>query len=105
MAPETGDWPCEPAGAAALRLRVPDAFDPISVSEKKGVYTCSAALEPAALQDLVDALPDIVRTAAGVPLEFRVEVTLGEGKDVAADTVESLNGLLKDVSPDLGLKP
>ena len=105
VAPEIGDWPCEPAGAAALRLRVPDAFDPISVSEKKGVYTCSAALEPAALQDLVDALPDIVRTAAGVRLEFSIRVKLGNGKDVPPDTVESIKALLEGVDPSLRLTP
>ena len=104
VAPGSGAWPCDVAGSAAVTLKPPADFKPQSVSETSGAYTSSAALAPDGLQDLVDALPDIVKAAAGVPLEFRLEVTLGQGKDVAADTVESLNELLKEVTPDLRLK-
>ena len=62
-------------------------------------------LDPGALQDLVDALPDIVKAAAGLPLEFRLDVKLGAGvKEVESSTVESIDRLLRDVSPDLGLR-
>ena len=55
--------------------------------------------------DLVDALPEIVKAAAGVPLEFRLDVTVGDsGKDVDSDTVESVEKLLREVSPDLRLR-
>ena len=104
-APGSGQWPCELAGAATVTLRVPAKFEPISVSEQKATYGASATLDPASLQDLVDVLPGIVKAAAGVPLEFRLDVKLGEsGKDVEAETVESVNALLKGVSPDLHLK-
>ena len=104
IAPGSGTWPCDVSGAAAVTLRPPTGFEPKSVSETGAAYTSSAALEPASLQDLVDALPEIVKTAAGVPLEFRLEVTLGNGKDVASDTVESVSELLQEVNPDLRLK-
>ena len=39
-----------------------------------------------------------------MPLEFRLEVTLGNGKEVASDTVESISELLQDINPDLRLK-
>ena len=104
-APGSGEWPCEQAGAAAVTLRVPDKFEPTSVSDQAATYGGSATLEPASLQDLVDALPDIVRAAAGVPLEFRLDVRLGEsGKDVGAEALDSVNALLKGVNPDLHLK-
>ena len=103
--PESGEWPCELVGAATVTLRVPAKFEPTSVSDQKATYSTSAALDPASLQDLVDALPDIVKAAAGVPLEFRLDVKLGESeKDVHAETVDSVNVLLKGVSPDLHLK-
>ena len=102
--PGKGDWPCELTGAAEVALRPPAEFKPESVSETSGAYTSSAVVEPAGLQDLVDALPDIVKAAAGVTLEFRLDVTLGDGKDVAPDTVESINQLLEDVNPELRLK-
>ena len=104
-APGSAVWPCDLAGAAAVTLRPPAAFEPKSVSELRVSYTSSAALDPAALQDLVDALPEIVKAAAGLPLEFRLDVKLGDsGKDVAPETVESIDTLLHDVSPDLHLK-
>ena len=107
--PESGAWPCEVAAAGTVSLRPPTGFDPTSVtpavSKTTAGYGSSAVLDPAALQDLVDALPEIVKAAAGLPLEFRLDVKLGGGvKNVGSDTVESIDKLLRDVSPDLGLE-
>ena len=107
--PDGGPWPCEAAGASAVTLKQPDTRK--DVSEKKGAYvpiprgayTGSAVLEPNELQDLVDALPDVVKTAAGVPLQLRVHITLGDGGDVASETLTSLNELLESVSAGLRL--
>jgi hypothetical protein len=74
------------------------------VPKPKGVYTSSAVLEPSELQDLVDALPDVVKAAAGVPLQFQLSVTLGDGQEIGSETVESINKLLEEVSPDLRLR-
>jgi hypothetical protein len=74
------------------------------VPKPKGVYTSAAALEPSALQDLVDVLPDVIKAAAGVPLQFQLSVTLGDGQVVGSETVESINKLLEEVSADLRLK-
>ena len=105
VAPGSGAWPCDVAGSAAVTLKPPADFEPKSVSETKGAYTSSAVLDPAALQDLNDVLPELVKAAAGVPLEFRLEVTLGKDEDIAPDTMESINKLLKEVNPDLRLGP
>ena len=107
--PGGGPWPCDAAGAGAVSLRPPAGFDPTSVtptvSTTTAGYGSSAVLDPAALQDLVDALPDIVKAAAGLPLQFRLDVTLGSGvKEVGSDTLETLDKLLREVDPDLGLK-
>jgi len=105
----SGVWPCDVVGAAAVTLRPPVDFKPASVapkvSEPRAGYTSSAVLDPAALQDLVDGLPDIVKAAASVPLEFRLDVTLGDGaKEVDSDTIESIDKLLRAMSPDLRLR-
>ncbi len=105
VAPVSGAWPCDVAGSAAVTLKPPADFKRQVVAETKGAYASSAVLDPAALQDLNDVLPEIVKAAAGVPLEFRLEVTLGKDKDIAPDTVESINKLLKEVNPDLLLGP
>ena len=105
MAPGGGPWPCDAAGAAQVTLRQPDGFQPTSVSESREAYTAAAVLEPSRLQDLVDALPEVVKAAAGVPLAFRLDVTLGAaGQDVAPETAASIDALLRGVSPDLRLR-
>ena len=107
--PGGGAWPCDVSSAGTVSLRPPAGFNPTSVTPTVPTITAgygsSAVLDPAALQDLVDALPEIVKAAAGLPLEFRLDVKLGSGvKDVGSDTLESLDELLRGVSPDLSLK-
>jgi len=72
-----------------------------AVTKPKGAYTSSAALKASALQDLVDVLPDIIKVAAGVPLQFQLCVTLGDGQEIASETVAAINKLLEEVSSDL----
>jgi hypothetical protein len=111
LASGSGTWPCDVAGASAVMLKQPAAPGGMAeppqggyVPKPKGVFTSSAALEPSALQDLVDVLPDVVKAAAGVPLRFQLSVTLGDGREISTETVESINKLLEEVSSDLCLK-
>lgn len=71
---------------------------------KIAAYSSSAALEPADFQDLIDVLPDVLKAAAGVPLQFKLSVTLGDGTEVDSGTLEALNELLGKVSSNLRLK-
>src|SRR5829696_318016 len=96
------------AGASAVTLKQRSALGAMAeprpggyVPKPKGVYTSSAALEPSALQDLVDVLPDVAKAAAGVPLQLQLCVTLGDGQEVGSETVESISKLLEDVNSDL----
>jgi hypothetical protein len=111
LAPESGPWPCEMVGASAVALKQPAAEGGAAerqpsgyVSKPKAVYTCSAGLEPSALQDLVDVLPAIVKAAAGVQLRFQLHVSLGDGQPVQSETVVSINKLFEEVSSDLCLR-
>ena len=110
IAPGSGAWPCDAAGASAVTLKQPETptGPPGSrpgekVEEKTGVYTSSAELDPANLQDLIEVLPDIIKAAAGVPLQFKLSVTLGDGQELDSATVESINTLLERVSSSLRL--
>ena len=113
LAPGSGSWPCDAAGASAVTLRQPETpagrngplpAGPMQISERTGVYTSSVELDPSNLQDLIEVLPDIIKAAAGVPLQFKLSVTLGDGQEVGSDTIESLNTLLEEVSANLRLK-
>jgi hypothetical protein len=110
LAPKSGSWPCEMTGASTVTLTQPAA--PVGmagpkpggyVPKPKGVYTSSAALEPSALQDLVEVLPEVIKAAAGMPLHFQLSVTLGNGQEIGSETVESISKLLEEVSLDLRL--
>ena len=110
-APDSGPWPCEMAAASTVTLKQPAATGGTAgsvtgggVSKPKGVYTSSAALEPSALQDLVEALPDIVNAAAGISLRFQLQISLGEGESLTSSKVEEINALLGSVNPELRLK-
>ena len=93
-----------------MTLTQPDAAKDVSEQQgdylptPKGAHTCAAILEPNELQDLVDALPDVVKAAAGVPLQLHVRITLGDGGDVPSETVTSLNELLEGIQSDFCLK-
>lgn len=109
--PSSSAWPCEMAAASTVTLRQPSTAggmeEPVKggyIAKPKGVYTSTAALQPAALQDLVDVLPDVVKAAAGVPLQFQLQVTLGDGEEIASGKVEEINKLLESVSPDLRVR-
>jgi hypothetical protein len=109
LAPDSGLWPCEMAAASTVTLKQPAATGGTTgpgggISKPKGVYTSSAALQPAALQDLVDALPDIVNAAAGISLRFQLQISLGEGESLSSSKVEEINTLLGSVSPELCVK-
>ena len=107
MAPDSAPWPCELAGAGAVVLTQPDAGSVGAGASggpaSAGGRTFSARLEPGALQDLVETLPDVIQATAGVTLRFDVTVTLGDGTEIALETIEAVNELLKGVSDDLCL--
>ena len=110
--PDSGPWPCDAAGAASVTLQPPAAQGvPADLPandramETPRVYASSVDLDPSHLQDLVEVLPDVVKAAAGVRLQFRLSVTVGDGGKVDADTVETLNALLREVAPALRLNP
>ena len=103
--PGSGTWPCDIAAAKDVRLRTPIVSKPpIPGPVPKAAYQTSARLEPGELQDLADALDKIVQAAAGVPLEFRLALQVGDdARDVPTETVDRINALLSDIRSDLHL--
>jgi hypothetical protein len=111
LAANSGPWPCEMATASTVTLRQPSASGGMADSvtgaygsKPKGVYTSSALLQPNQLQDLVDVLDDIVKAAVGVPLSFRLQISLGDGEDIGSAKVEEVNKLLESVSSELRVR-
>ncbi len=107
--PDSGPWPCDPAGAAAVTLIAPERKTGLEEGgvgvegTPSGALVAAADLESHELQDLVEALPDIVAKAAGVPLKLHLRITLGDGATVPAALRSSLNELLEGVNANLRL--
>jgi hypothetical protein len=66
-----------------------------------------AELEPSGIQDLGDIMPQLleIKAQSNVPLQFHVEITLGDGKRLPpADVVQKINTLLEDLKAGFHLE-
>jgi hypothetical protein len=64
-----------------------------------------AELKTNELQELTDQMSEIRRTAVGLELKFRIEISVGDGSAKLTDqTLNSLNQLLSKISKDLELR-
>jgi hypothetical protein len=106
--PDSGPWPCDYAGAQAVRLRIPTERPPVppplTMADKPGVLVAEAELKPAQIQDLADALGDLGKAAAGHDLKYRLRIELGGTTPAPQTVVAEVGRLLLDVSTDLKLK-
>ncbi|MCL5107378.1 MAG: DUF499 domain-containing protein [Chloroflexi bacterium] len=103
-AADSGAWPCDLAGASALKLRVPTVQPPIITpppvtTPKPGVLVAEAELQTGEIQNLAEVVGDIIKAAAGYDLKFRLTVELGGKTKPPAEVVEKVNTLLKEVAP------
>ena len=107
---DSGPWPCDAGGAAAVTLIAPERKSGLEEDGKgiegtpPGVLVAAADLESYELQDLAEILPDIVAKAAGIPLKLHLRITLGDGVELPTELRSSLNDLLEGVNADLRLK-
>jgi hypothetical protein len=103
---DSGPWPCDAAGAGAVKLKTVDAAavppPPAASQRKPGVLIAKATLRPSQIQDLADHIGEITKTAVGAKLEFRIEVELEQ--TTQSDASEKVNRLLKEISSDLKLE-
>lgn len=106
---DSGEWPCEFAGAKSVRIKVAVA-QPIPGGGGGGkggrgaappsVRTAEAEFEPSQLQDLGDAMPRLldIKARTNIAIRFHVRLELGDGvtppdAGVVAEINEALDGL------------
>jgi hypothetical protein len=100
----SGPWPCDLAGAAHVRVRVPSK-DPIDmtvikqpeVPKRPGVLVAEADLRPSQIQDLADQLGELTKAVVGHDLKLHLRIELGGAKAVPPELVARLNALLAEV--------
>jgi len=110
----SGDWPCDYPTAQSIILKVATGgergpgvpgFGGVAPSPKCLIAT--AELEPAEVQDLGDLVPKLleIKAKADVPIKFKVQIELGDGKDTPPqDIVDEVNTLLRDVKDGFHLE-
>jgi hypothetical protein len=108
----SGNWPCDYPAAQSIKIKVATAAAGGFRDTARGSFggapgnsKCLLAqteLEPSEIQDLGDIMPQLleIKAKANVPIKFRVEIELGDGKESPPDDVamqiNKLLGELKD---------
>jgi hypothetical protein len=105
---DSGPWPCDRAGAALVRVRLPSKTTGGSTGPKEvepqprsGVRVAHAELRPNQFQDLADQVGELTRSAVGHDLKFHLRIELGGTTPPPAELVERLNKLLAEVAEGL----
>jgi hypothetical protein len=97
---DSGPWPCEYPGAQAVKLRIAEFTPPPPPPPRPpGVLVAEAELKPHEIQDLADALGDIVSTAAGYDLIFNIRIELSGEESPPDEIKDELNEFLEEISP------
>jgi len=97
---DSGSWPCELAGATAVKLRVPQgapAPPPPGPEQKPGTKRAAGSLKPNELQDLADEIGEISKLCAGFGLDVHVRIEVGADGPLDDETVDQINERLADI--------
>lgn len=106
---DSGNWPCDYAGAHNVKLRLPvekPVPPPISPLQPPlpGILTAETALRPNQIQDLADVVGELGTAAAGCGLEFHMRIELGGKGKPAPEVVKRVNEILKETLGDVELR-
>ncbi len=107
---DSGPWPCDYAGARAVKISLPrvqpppppppppDEREPVP-----GVLVAEAPLRVDEIQNLNDVVADLTKAAVGLNLQFTLRMELGPASQVSDETRAKVNVLLAEVSGKLRL--
>jgi hypothetical protein len=95
---DSGAWPCDLGGAAAVKIvtRKSEAKEP-PPTKHYGSKAASADLQTHEVQDLADNIDALRDATAGHPLRIRVTVEIGENGQVDQTVVDKVNAVLAKV--------
>ncbi|WP_043700899.1 DUF499 domain-containing protein [Tepidimonas taiwanensis] len=95
---DSGPWPCDLGGAAAVKIvaRKSEAKEP-APPKHYGSKTATAELQTHEVQDLADHIDALREATAGHPLRIRVTVEIGDGSPVDQSVVDRVNAVLAKI--------
>ena len=96
LAPTSGTWPCEYPSAQGIKLKVASARGKVKYPggpfgggemHEDDVKWAEAELEPSEVQDLGDAVPQLlaIKSKSGCPMVFRVRIEVGDADHAPDD--------------------
>jgi Protein of unknown function (DUF499) len=108
---DSGAWPCDYAGAQAVKLHVPEKKPIVVIKTKEdppkppvGVRVAWSYLTKNEVQELAEVIGDLGIAAVGFDLKFKLQIEVGSaGKAPPEDIVAALNAKLSGVSKNLKL--
>ena len=109
----SGDWPCDYPAAQSIKLKVASSphgrriMDDIGLTTSSNCLVARAELEPSEIQDLAEIIPSLLALKAkfNIPLKFRVQIELGDGKTKPPDEIlQEINKLLTELKENFKLQ-
>jgi len=107
---DSGHWPSGFQGAGNIKLRELSTviIDDAGIREvtESGVLAANTDLEPAQIQDLGEAIPDLLKIKAesDIPMRFHVRIEVGEALHLPDETtIQKINEILTKVHDGLRL--
>ena len=98
---DSGAWPCDLGGAASVKVRVvkgvKDFKEPSGPTHSGDRKSGTAVLETHELQDLADAIDQLIAAAAGHVLTLRLSVELHREGGASAEAIDGVNAVLGKV--------
>ena len=105
LSEDSGDWPCEFAGAQNVLLEIPQKIHhPDPPPYLLGVLVAEAELEVHGVQELADQISHISTAAIGTDIKYKIRIEFGGETPPDPEAVEKINELLAEVDDALRLK-
>ncbi|SDM71920.1 Predicted ATPase, AAA+ superfamily [Catalinimonas alkaloidigena] len=103
----SGEWPCELVDAVKAQFELYLHNRPANGADEAPLQTIGtptqkfATVTPEAIQDLADNMGELLEATAGYDLQFRLDMSFGEGQEIPTEVKDRVNNILKEFSNDI----
>lgn len=107
--PESGSWPCDFGWAGQVRIRIPEKKTTPEPRVPQpaihsGTKMVEAEIKPNQIQDLAEAMSDLISATAGQELKFQLRIELGGKNPPPKAMLEKVNKILEGIDPKMKIK-
>jgi hypothetical protein len=100
---DSASWPCDYGGAQWVKVQLAEEppVPPPPAPPKSGTLVAEADLQPSQIQDLSDAMGDLLKAAEGNELRFRLRMELGREEAPPQPVIDQINAVLKKIADEM----